>query len=216
MDSISIPGSGAPWQEWHALAATLDVPEGVHRPSPFSAQLATSLPDLTGQVVVDAGSGAGLISLAALAAGADHVIAVDLDLDALAATRANVERVLGDSGRLSLLQSDFRMLHLVNADVLLANPPQRPARVLEQVPAAERRVHEGGGEDGLDAVRMLLDHACTAQVWTTAAGVLDAGALRHPRWSAPRLESEAHVPMDAVWRVLGDDDRVTVWRFDRA
>ena len=221
--TAQLPAAGAPWQEWHLVGQGLAVPAGVHHPSPFSAELAstvTSTPGaVEGRVVIDAGAGAGLITIAALAAGAEHVIATDLDLTALAATRDNVRRILGEDavGRISLLVSDFRMLHLLNADVLLTNPPQRPTALLEGTDAADRPVHDGAGPTGLGLIELLLDHACTADLITTTAGLLDIATLRvHKRWNGPELLASAHVPMDPVWRTLGDDDRVNVWRYLRA
>jgi len=221
--TAQLPVAGAPWQEWHLVGQGLAVPPGVHHPSPFSAELAStvaSTPGLVnGRVVIDAGAGAGLITIAALAAGAEHVIATDLDLAALAATRDNVRRILGEDavGRISLLVSDFRMLHLLNADVLLTNPPQRPTALLEGTDAADRPVHDGAGPTGLGLIELLLDHACTADLITTTAGLLDIATLRvHKRWNGPELLASAHVPMDPVWRTLGDDDRVNVWRYLRA
>ena len=92
------------------------MPAGVHHPSPFSAELATTVAsspaEFGGKVVIDAGAGAGLITIAALVAGADHVIATDLDLNALAATRDNVRSILGDEAvsRISLLVSGQWMI----------------------------------------------------------------------------------------------------------
>ena len=219
---VQLPAVGAPWEEWHLVGQGLAVPAGVHHPSPFSAELAATVAsnpgDIDGRVVIDAGAGAGLITIAALAAGAEHVIATDLDLTALAATRDNVRRTLGDDAatRISLLVSDFRMLHLLNADVLLTNPPQRPTALLESTDAADRAVHDGAGPTGLGLIELLLDHSCTAEVITTTAGLLDIAALReHTRWNAPELLASAHVPMDPVWRTLGDDDRVNVWKYTR-
>ena len=220
--TAQLPATGAPWQEWHLVGQGLAVPAGVHHPSPFSAELATTVAsspaEFDGKVVIDAGAGAGLITIAALVAGADHVIATDLDLNALAATRDNVRSILGDEAvsRISLLVSDFRMLHLLNADVLVTNPPQRPTALLEGTDAADRAVHDGAGPTGLGLIELLLDHACTAEVITTTAGLLDITSLRiHDRWNEPELLASAHVPMDPVWRTLGDDDRVNVWKYAR-
>ncbi|MDH6181849.1 methylase of polypeptide subunit release factors [Microbacteriaceae bacterium SG_E_30_P1] len=214
--TLQLPVAGASWQEWHRFGGTLAVPDGVHRPSPFSAELAASLPRLDGKVVIDGGAGAGLITIAALAAGAEHVIALDLYLDALVATRANVGDVLGPEAerRVSLLRTDFRMLRLVNADVLVANPPQRPTALLEGLTPGERALHGGAGPTGLGAIQLLLDHSGVSEIWTTAAGLLDIDSLDLGDWTREFITS-AHVPMDPVWKTLGDDDRVTIWRFSR-
>ncbi|MGH8881801.1 MAG: methyltransferase, partial [Stackebrandtia sp.] len=175
-------------EPWTALGSKLEVSTGVHRPSTFSAFLAATMADSDGQTVVDAGCGAGLVTMAALAAGARHVVAQDYDAAALADTVRNVEEHLGGGARarLSLWESDWRQLAVMHADVLVVNPPQRPAAVLPDVPAEERHLHEGGGADGLDGIRLVLEHAGTTRVRTTAAAVLDITALRFRQWSAPR------------------------------
>lgn len=48
--------------------------------------------DLTGKRIIDYGCGSGILGLAALAMGAERVQAVDIDAQALAATRANAAR----------------------------------------------------------------------------------------------------------------------------
>jgi hypothetical protein len=73
-----VPPFGAT-DAWWALGARLAVSDGVHRPSRFSAALSAHLPTVTGAHVVDVGCGAGLVSVAALARGAAHVIAMDRD-----------------------------------------------------------------------------------------------------------------------------------------
>ena len=47
---------------------------------------------LSGRTVIDYGSGSGILGIAALKLGAAHVIAVDIDPQALAATRENAIR----------------------------------------------------------------------------------------------------------------------------
>lgn len=207
------------WQEWLTLGDSLVVPDGVHHPSPFSAVLAAAPITVAGRVVVDAGSGAGLITISALSRGASTVIACDLDAVALAATRANVERVLGASAleRLALFQADFTQLGMLRADLVLANPPQRPTAILAAVPAHERHLHTGGGTDGLDAIRTILDHVETSEVCTTAAGVLPVAELQSPRWPHRAIVSTEVAPMNAVWALagVGETGDVNVWSFSR-
>lgn len=207
------------WQEWLTLGDSLVVPEGVHHPSPFSAVLAAAPIPVADRVVVDAGSGAGLITISALSRGASAVIACDLDAVALAATRANVERLLGSAAleRLSLFQADFRQLGMLRADLVLANPPQRPTAILAAVAAEERHFHTGGGSDGLDAIRTILDHVESREVCTTAAGVLPVEQLQTPRWPQRRIVSSAVTPMNSVWALagVGETGVVNVWSFSR-
>lgn len=204
---------------WRELGATLKVPPQVHSPSAFSAVLASALPDLSGKVVIDAGSGAGLITISALSHGAQHVVACDFDAQALSATRRNVELVLGAAAldRLSLFQADFRHLSVVRADIVLANPPQRPEVILDDVEPEDRHLHEGGGVDGLETLRLLLDSVESAELWTTAAGVLPIDEVATARWHRPTRVYAETVPMHPAWVTAGSslNGDVGVWVFER-
>lgn len=209
------------WQGWRRVAGTLAVAPGVHEPSAFSALLASTLSDVGGRTVVDAGSGAGLISIAALRAGARHVVAVDSDAVALAVTAENVERIGGPDARarLSLWQADFAELGLLRADVLAVNPPQRPTAVLSSVEPGQRHLHVGGGEDGLQTIRMVLRHARCSEVRTTAADVLPVtAALAADGWRTPERLRGATLPMHPAWEPLtgSREALVNVWSLTAA
>ncbi|MCS7478256.1 50S ribosomal protein L11 methyltransferase [Umezawaea endophytica] len=214
MSAVPLPGSA--WTAWHRLGAALTASPGVHRPSEFSALLASTLSDVWGRTVLDAGSGAGLIAVAALSAGASHVVALDRDPVALQDTAANVERLLGAAARdrLSLWQADFTQLGVLDADVLAVNPPQRPAHLLDLVEPEHRHLHEGGGHDGLDGVRLVLTHARCHEVRTTAADALPLDALRR----TPRRLTTASLPVHPSWTPLvhAEETKVSVWAFDRS
>ncbi len=154
-------GTGVAWhrsidmaqvEAWVTVGSKLDASTGVHRPSVFSAFLAATMADCQGQVVVDAGCGAGLVTVTALSAGARHVVAQDYDGTALADTARNVGSILGPEARnkLSLWEADWSLLRPLRADLLAVNPPQRPAALLPEVPPEQRHLHSGGGDDGLD------------------------------------------------------------------
>jgi methylase of polypeptide subunit release factors len=202
-------------KHWSVIGNELGASDGVHRPSSFSALLAASMVDCRDLVVVDAGCGAGLVTVAALAAGARHVVAQDHDAAALADTARNVTRILGTTARdrLSLWEAGWNQLGPMRADLLAVNPPQRPSALLPDVPASQRHLHVGGGEDGLDGLRLVLAHAGADRVRTTAAAVLDIGRLTNARWSTPRLIATADLPFDPAWRALvpGGQGRVDIW-----
>jgi methylase of polypeptide subunit release factors len=201
-----VPGD---WRRWADVAQGLGTAPGVHVPSAFSALLASAMGDCAGRSVVDAGCGAGLIAIAALEAGARVVTAQDRDPAALEVTERNVASVLGPTGRerLRLALLDFAELGELEADVLAVNPPQRPARLLAAVEADQRHLHEGGGEDGLDALREVLRHARVPEVRSTAASVLPVERLDRPG----RILRSAELPAHPAWgaRTL----RVDVWSF---
>lgn len=76
--------------------------------------------DLVGRRVLDAGTGSGVLALVALRLGADAVLAVDDDPDALQSARENLQ--LNDvTGGIELRQADFRGLSGLQYDVVLAN-----------------------------------------------------------------------------------------------
>ncbi|TWX46376.1 50S ribosomal protein L11 methyltransferase [Colwellia hornerae] len=83
--------------------------------------------DLVGKTVVDFGCGSGILSLAALKLGAKKVIGIDIDPQALQASKANAERN-GIADRLALFlpkdQPSFK------ADVVVANILAGPLREL--------------------------------------------------------------------------------------
>jgi ribosomal protein L11 methyltransferase len=83
--------------------------------------------DLVGKTVVDFGCGSGILSLAALKLGAKKVIGIDIDPQALEASKANAERN-GVEDRLALfLPKDQPTL---KADVVVANILAGPLREL--------------------------------------------------------------------------------------
>ncbi|WP_309112700.1 50S ribosomal protein L11 methyltransferase [Saccharothrix sp.] len=207
-------------EHWNVVGRKLAVSEGVHRPSTFSALLAATLTDCRNLVVVDAGCGAGLATVAALAAGARHVIAQDYDPAALADTARNVTDVLGPEARrrLTLWEADWTMLTPMKADLLAVNPPQRPSSLLPDVPEDQRHLHSGGGPDGLDGIRTVLSHAGAHRVRTTANAILNLTEASTPGWSAPRKVAGADLPLDPSWRSVVPDlrGRVDVWEFHRS
>jgi methylase of polypeptide subunit release factors len=208
---------------WFNLGQSLTAGPRVHRPSPFSALLAAALRSTAGEDGVDAGCGAGLVTVAALMSGADHVIAQDFDPDCLTDTAANVERLLGRGARtrLTLWEADWRQLGPMRADLLAVNPPQRPTALLPDVSADVRHLHEGGGDDGFDALRLVLAHAAAGRVHTTAAAVLDLPAAQDglcgTTWHRPSIVAQAELPLDRAWHLLvpGLVGRVDVWQFVR-
>ena len=191
---------------------------GVHEPSPFTEVLANALPDCTGLTCVDAGAGAGAISLALLLRGAREVIALEWDPVALLDARRNVQRVLGGSPPLRIVEGDFTDLLDYPADLVASNPPQRPRAVAERAGADEG--FNVGGEDGLEAVRSILVHARAPQVVLSLSSLVctdPAGLARRMRYGCELLV-ERPVAHDPAWSAMGSlaDATVRVWRFTRA
>jgi ribosomal protein L3 glutamine methyltransferase len=112
---------------------------------------------------LDLCTGSGCLAiLMAHAYPAADVDAVDLSVDALIVAQRNV-LVYGLAGRVNLLRSDmFANLRDKRYDLIISNPPYVTANAMAALPAEYR--HEpaqalAGGDDGLDAVRSILDEA---------------------------------------------------------
>jgi ribosomal protein L11 methyltransferase len=90
-----IPRAADPPQDLDAVVVRLDpglaFGTGAHPTTALCLQILESLP-LSGRTVIDYGCGSGILGLAALKLGAAHVVAVDLDAQALLATRENAIR----------------------------------------------------------------------------------------------------------------------------
>lgn len=94
---------------------------------PLCLQWLDSL-DLTGKTVIDFGCGSGILAIAALKLGAAKAIGIDIDPQAIQASRDNAERN-GVSDRLELyLPKD--QLEEMKADVVVANILAGPLREL--------------------------------------------------------------------------------------
>jgi ribosomal protein L3 glutamine methyltransferase len=117
------------------------------------------------------GSGCLAVLLAHAYPEAD-VDAVDLSSDALAVAQRNVSDY-GLAERINLIRSDlYANLADKSYDVIISNPPYVSAVAMEELPPEYR--HEpalalAGGEDGLDAVRAIVEDASR---FLNAGGVL--------------------------------------------
>ncbi len=79
---------------------------GTHPTTALCLQILDSLP-VSGRTVIDYGCGSGILGIAALKLGAAHVVAVDLDPQALLATRQNAIRN-GVSASIDVVDTELR------------------------------------------------------------------------------------------------------------
>ncbi|MDO6452871.1 50S ribosomal protein L11 methyltransferase [Neptunomonas phycophila] len=105
---------------------------------------------LEGKKVTDYGCGSGILGIAALLLGADHVIAVDIDIQAIQATRDNLGRNKLSDDRLDAYLPESAPQ--AATDVLVANILAGP--LVELAPTLAERVKPGG----LLALSGLLIH----------------------------------------------------------
>ena len=194
------------------------VSPGVHTPSPFTQALISALPRVDGLDVIDAGCGAGAVTVALLLRGAAHVSAWDIVPAAIEDTLENVRRH-ADAGRVTPRLAPFDHLAERPADLLVTNPPQRPRAVWEQLPADARGIG-AGGEDGLEKLEIILANTSAPRVITSISTLtapdLTEVARRHGFAQAAVLADEP-VAHDPVWRHAGSlaDARVRVWELRR-
>ncbi len=113
-------------------------------------------PWLAGADVIDYGCGSGILAIAALRLGARRAVAMDIDPQALLATRENAER----NGVLDRIQvTADREVEQAEADVLLANILAGPLVDLAPVLAGRTRV---GGRIALSGLLVEQADAVTA------------------------------------------------------
>ena len=96
--------------------------------------------DLTGKMVIDFGCGSGILAIAALKLGAKHAVGIDIDPQAIVASRNNAE-ANGVADRLQLFLSDDKPADL-KADVVVANILAGPLK--ELYPVISRLVKPNG------------------------------------------------------------------------
>ncbi|MBC8952706.1 50S ribosomal protein L11 methyltransferase [Xenorhabdus sp. PB62.4] len=103
--------------------------------------------DLVGKTIIDFGCGSGILAIAALKLGAKHAIGIDIDPQAIQASRDNAERN-GVSDQLTLYLSKDQPKDL-ECDIVIANILAGPLRELAPVIGS---LPKSGGLLGLSGV----------------------------------------------------------------
>jgi methylase of polypeptide subunit release factors len=195
------------------------VSPGVHTPSPFTQALIAALPRVDDLDVIDAGCGAGAVTVALLRRGAAHVSAWDIVPAAIEDTLENVGRYF-DPDRVTPHLGSFDHLSEVDADLLVTNPPQRPRSVWEQLPADARGVG-AGGEDGLEKLELILASTRAPRVITSISSLTApdlAPIARRHGFAQTTVLADVQGAHDPIWRYAGSlaDARIRVWELRRA
>ncbi|MGG6102341.1 50S ribosomal protein L11 methyltransferase [Pantoea allii] len=116
--------------------------------------------DLAGKTVIDFGCGSGILAIAALKLGASQAIGIDIDPQAIQASRDNAERN-GVADRLSLYLPHQQPENL-QADVVVANILAGPLRELAPLISV---LPKSGGHLGLSGVlESQAESVCEAYV----------------------------------------------------
>ncbi len=136
--------------------------------------------DLAGKTIIDFGCGSGILAIAALKLGAAQAIGIDIDPQAIQASRDNAERN-GVSDRLSLYLPHQQPDNL-SADVVVANILAGPLRELAPLIGV---LPKAGGHLGLSGVlasqaesvceayadRFQLDPVAEREEWCRITGI---------------------------------------------
>lgn len=155
---------------------------GTHPTTAMCLQWLDSL-DLTDKTVIDFGCGSGILAIAALKLGAKHVVGIDIDPQAIQASRDNAERN-GVSERLSLYLPKDQPENL-SADVVVANilagPLRELAPLISVLPVAGGHLGLSGilasqAQSVADAYRdkFALDTVAEKEEWCRITGVKKA------------------------------------------
>jgi methylase of polypeptide subunit release factors len=181
--------------------------EGVHAPSAFSELLVDSLPDPVGLACVDAGCGAGLVTIALLRRSARSVFAFDKDRGSVRDARANVARLAPDPGRARVRSGGFAELSGEPCDLLLCNPPQRPAALWADLDRSAQKPFFVAGEDGLGAVRLVLARTSTERAVFSLSSLVcaDASSLAAEFEREALLLGERLIQHDPVWGLISPE-----------
>lgn len=148
---------------------------------------------LAGQTVVDYGCGSGILAIAAARLGADTVVAVDIDNQALIATRENAARngVLGQIQ--TYLSDDPHLLELAGrSDLLIANILYNPLLELRQTFADLLR------DDGMLVVSGLLQDQVEALMLHYTQGFLRPKSRQLDGWAL--VQAQRYARDDATER----------------
>ncbi|KAK2079414.1 hypothetical protein QBZ16_003106 [Prototheca wickerhamii] len=94
-------------------------------------QVSNSFDEFEGRVVADLGCGTGMLAIGAAVLGASHVVAVDVDQDALDLAKENVAGIYDDDddepSPIDFIKADVRALGeqqpRIVADTVIMNPP---------------------------------------------------------------------------------------------
>jgi ribosomal protein L11 methyltransferase len=135
------PHAASPPEDSQAIVVRLDpglaFGTGTHPTTALCLQILESLP-IAGRTLIDYGCGSGILGLAALKLGAAHVTAVDLDPQALLATRDNAQRnAVASQITVQGVENELHSAFCVVANILAAP-------LIELAPKLTRACEPGG------------------------------------------------------------------------
>ena len=107
---------------------TLTHRDGAAPATPYSLLLAECIPDLSGQTVIDLGTGSGILAIVAMLRGAKRVYLVDSFDEAIALALENARRNGVEAGlvHLPIGESLIPLPRGERVDYIISNPAQLP------------------------------------------------------------------------------------------
>jgi release factor glutamine methyltransferase len=107
--------------------------DGAAPATPYSLLLAECIPDLSGQTVIDLGTGSGILAIVAMLQGAERVYLVDSFDGAIALALENARRNGVEAGlvHLPICESLIPLPHGERTDFIISNPAQLPLPEME-------------------------------------------------------------------------------------
>lgn len=137
----------------------LRLTDAVHAPSCDSLLLANTIssPGKRGAVAVDVGCGSGLLAIAMVLRGWQHVLAVDIAEEAVELTLQNLRRNVPTVVVRAAVGDLLRDQEPASFDLIVSNPPARPSANPTRLPQWNQ-----SGTDGMAVVRRLLTESATA------------------------------------------------------
>jgi methylase of polypeptide subunit release factors len=114
-------------------AITLTHRDGAAPATPYSLLLAECIPDLSGQTVVDLGTGSGILAIVAMLRGAERVYLIDSFDEAIALALENARRNGVEAGlvHLPIGESLIPLPRGERVDYIISNPAQLPLPQME-------------------------------------------------------------------------------------
>lgn len=137
--------------------------------------LVAEAPDVNGKVVIDVGTGTGVLALLLAKKGAQRVIATDLDEGAVRCAQQNVAR-FGLQGRIEVVHAD--LFPEAEADVIVMNPPWLPAKPKTRI---DRAIYDEGGKTVARFLEGVGRHLSDGgEAWLVISDLAERLGIRRP------------------------------------
>lgn len=164
--------------------------------------------------ILDLGTGTGAIALSILhSCDGANAVGADLSKDALATAYHNAEQ-LGLEDRFSIIESDWFSNIEGQFDIIVSNPPYISAQAMQElsIEVDEHDPHLAlyGGEDGLDAYRLLAEQSLN---YLKCGGIIGVEIGFDQNDSVKKLFLDQGFELIEEHKDFGGRDRVLLFQF---